>query len=141
MRRISMLAFLLLSLSLIAQDKPSEPAPAAKAKTTTKKQDGHAAHSKTADAKSTGKSVTDPTLSSAANAAMAAVDPEKIRAHVKYLSDDKLEGRGTGQKGGHVAADYIARQFASYGLKPAGDKGTYLQKVPLVGLTTLLVSI
>jgi len=141
MRRISMLAFLLLSLSLIAQDKPSEPAPAAKAKTTTKKQDGHAAHSKTADAKSTGKSVTDPTLSSAANAAMAAVDPEKIRAHVKYLSDDKLEGRGTGQKGGHVAADYIARQFASYGLKPAGDKGTYLQKVPLVGLTTLPVSI
>jgi Zn-dependent M28 family amino/carboxypeptidase len=48
-----------------------------------------------------------------------------------------LEGRGTGQRGGDLAAQYIATQFAEYGLKPAGDNGTYFQKVPLVGITTL----
>ncbi|MGC2820030.1 MAG: M28 family peptidase, partial [Candidatus Sulfotelmatobacter sp.] len=39
--------------------------------------------------------------------------------------------------GGDIAAEYIATQFAEYGLKPAGDNGSYLQKVPLVGITTL----
>ena len=64
-------------------------------------------------------------------------NPEKIRAHVKFLASDLLEGRGTGQRGGDIAAEYIATQFAEYGLKPAGENGSYLQKVPLVGITTL----
>ena len=64
-------------------------------------------------------------------------DAQKIRQHVKYLSSDALEGRGTGQKGGDLAADYIAAQFKSYGLKPAGENGTYFQSVPLVGVKTL----
>jgi Zn-dependent M28 family amino/carboxypeptidase len=65
------------------------------------------------------------------------IEAEKIRAHVKYLASDELEGRGPGQKGGDLAADYIAEQFKSYGLKPAGDNGTYFQQVPLVGVKTL----
>ena len=65
------------------------------------------------------------------------MDPEKIRAHVKFLASDLLEGRGTGQRGGDIAAEYIAAQFALYGLKPAGDKGTYFQDVPMVGVKTL----
>jgi Zn-dependent M28 family amino/carboxypeptidase len=65
------------------------------------------------------------------------MDPEKIRGHVKFLSDDALEGRGTGQKGGDEAADYIAAQFKSYGLKPASDKGTYFQDVQMVEVKTL----
>src|SRR5580692_3128124 len=64
-------------------------------------------------------------------------DPEKIRAHVRYLASDLLEGRGTGQRGGDIAAEYIATQFAEYGLKAVGDAGSYMQKVPLVGVTTL----
>src|SRR3974377_1751 len=72
----------------------------------------------------------------AAEQAMAAVDPEKIRAQVKFLSSDLLEGRGTGARGGDIAAEYIATQFALYGLKPAGDDGTYMQKVPMVGIAT-----
>jgi Zn-dependent M28 family amino/carboxypeptidase len=64
-------------------------------------------------------------------------DAERIRAHVKYLASDELEGRGTGQKGGDIAADYIAAQFKSYGLKPAGENGTYFQRVPMVGVKTL----
>jgi len=74
-------------------------------------------------------------LSPAAIAAFQRVDPERIRAHVRFLSDDLLEGRGTGQRGGDIAAQYIATQFALYGLKPAGDNGTYMQKVPMVGIT------
>ena len=78
---------------------------------------------------------TSPRLSPAGIAAMQKIDAQRIRAHVKFLSDDKLEGRGTGQRGGDMAADYIAKEFKSYGLMPAGDNGTYLQKVPMVGVT------
>jgi Zn-dependent M28 family amino/carboxypeptidase len=74
-------------------------------------------------------------LSPAAIAAFQKVDPERIRAHVRFLSDDLLEGRGTGQRGGDIAAQYIATQFSLYGLKPAGDNATYMQKVPMVGIT------
>jgi Zn-dependent M28 family amino/carboxypeptidase len=62
---------------------------------------------------------------------------ERIRAHVKFLSSDLLEGRGTGQRGGDIAAEYIATQFALYGLKPAGENGTYFQNVPMVNVKTL----
>src|SRR5712691_3341507 len=67
--------------------------------------------------------------------ALQAIRPENIETHVRFLSHDLLEGRGTGQRGGDIAAEYIAAQFALYGLKPAGDKGTYMQKVPMVGIT------
>jgi Zn-dependent M28 family amino/carboxypeptidase len=76
-------------------------------------------------------------LPSTAFAAMETINPEHIRWHVRFLSHDLLEGRGTGQRGGDIAAEYIATQFAEYGLKPAGENGSYLQKVPLVGITTL----
>jgi Zn-dependent M28 family amino/carboxypeptidase len=71
-----------------------------------------------------------------AEKAMASVDPEKIRAHVKFLASDLLEGRGTGARGGDIAAEYIATQFALYGLQPAGDHGSYLQQVAMVGIAT-----
>src|SRR5438105_10405144 len=67
--------------------------------------------------------------------AMQKIDPLRIRQHVRFLSHDLLEGRGTGQRGGDIAAEYLATQFALYGLKPAGDNGNYMQKVPLVGIT------
>jgi Zn-dependent M28 family amino/carboxypeptidase len=70
----------------------------------------------------------------AAIAAFQKIDAERIRAHVRFLSHDLLEGRGTGQRGGDIAAEYIATQFALDGLKPAGDNGSYMQKVPMVGI-------
>jgi Zn-dependent M28 family amino/carboxypeptidase len=75
-------------------------------------------------------------LPAEAAAAMGSIDAERIRAHVKFLADDLLEGRGTGTRGGDIAANYIATQFALYGLKPAGDDGTYLQKVDFTGVLT-----
>ena len=74
-------------------------------------------------------------LPPAAIAAMENIRPANIEQQVRFLSHDLLEGRGTGQRGGDLAAEYIATQFALYGLKPAGDHGTYMQKVPMVGIT------
>ena len=62
-----------------------------------------------------------------------AISAERIRAHDRFLASDLLEGRGVGQRGGDIATEYIATQFALAGAKPAGDNGTYFQKVPLVG--------
>jgi Zn-dependent M28 family amino/carboxypeptidase len=75
-------------------------------------------------------------LPPAAIAALQKIDPEHIRAHVRFLSHDLLEGRGTGQRGGDIAGEYIATQLWLYGLKAAGDNGTFFQKVPMVGITS-----
>src|SRR5271154_1642001 len=85
--------------------------------------------------KSSGPPGVSARLPGTAIAAMQRINPERIRAHVRYLSHDLLEGRGTGARGGDIAAEYIATQFALAGLKPAGDNGTYMQKVPMVGIT------
>ena len=76
-------------------------------------------------------------LPPAARAAAASIDSEKIRAHVRFLSLDLLEGRGPGKRGGELAAEYIATQFAQDGLEPAGDHGTYFQQVPLLAIHTI----
>ncbi len=62
------------------------------------------------------------------------IDAERIRAHVRFLADDLLEGRGPGLRGAEIAAKYMATQFALDGLKPGGDNGTYLQQVKFVGM-------
>jgi Zn-dependent M28 family amino/carboxypeptidase len=76
-------------------------------------------------------------LSADVMASMQGIDPHRIADHVRFLADDLLEGRGTGTRGGDIAANYIAAQFALYGLKPAGDNGSYLQKVDFMGVKTL----
>lgn len=58
------------------------------------------------------------------------VRPGAIRAHVKFLADDLLEGRGTGTRGFDLAARYVAAQFEVMGLEPAGTEG-FQQQVPL----------
>ncbi len=118
--RKSMLVVLALSLALTA------PALAQK-----KGNDAHraAASKNTASPKNAA-------VPAAAAAAVNHVSAERIREHVRFLAHDLLEGRGTGQRGGDIAAEYIASQFALNGLKPLGANGTYMQKVPLVGVTT-----
>src|SRR5438309_8991643 len=66
-------------------------------------------------------------------AQMTEISGERMRAHVKFLASDLLEGRGVGTRGGDLASEYIATQFALAGLKPAGDAGTYFQNFTLVG--------
>jgi hypothetical protein len=57
------------------------------------------------------------------------IDPQvdRIRDHVHYLASEELTGRGVDTPGIKLARDYIAREFAKYGLRPGGDNGSYLQ--------------
>jgi Zn-dependent M28 family amino/carboxypeptidase len=55
-----------------------------------------------------------------------------LRAHLRLLSHDLLEGRAPSTRGGTLAAEYIASQLAEMGLEPGGDNGTFLQQVPIV---------
>src|SRR6185437_4379638 len=57
-----------------------------------------------------------------------------LKAHIRYLSDDLLEGRGTGARGGELAAKYIAAQLEALGAKGAGENGSFFQPVSLVGV-------
>ena len=68
------------------------------------------------------------------SAQMTEISGDRIRAHVKFLSSDLLEGRGVGARGGDLASDYMATQLALLGAKPFGDDGTYFQKMSLVGV-------
>jgi hypothetical protein len=54
----------------------------------------------------------------------------RVRADVEFLASDSLEGRDTGSKGYAIAADYVAAQFRSLGLEPAGENGSWFQQVP-----------
>ncbi|MFN2578319.1 MAG: M28 family peptidase [Pyrinomonadaceae bacterium] len=63
-----------------------------------------------------------------------AISENALRAHIKFLSDDRLEGRGTGARGGETAALYVAEQFEAIGLKGAGPNGSFWQPVSLVGV-------
>lgn len=58
---------------------------------------------------------------------LSAYAPESYIAHVRYLASDELGGRGPGQPGIELAAEYIATKFREYGLKPGGVEGTYFQ--------------
>src|SRR5258708_31068293 len=62
------------------------------------------------------------------------ISENALRAHIKFLSDDRLEGRGTGAKGGETAALYVAEEFEGMGLQGAGAKGSFWQPVSLVGV-------
>jgi Zn-dependent M28 family amino/carboxypeptidase len=62
------------------------------------------------------------------------IEGESMRGHIRFLSHDLLEGRGPGTRGGALAEQYIAAQFAAAGLKPAGDNGTFFQRVPLTSV-------
>ncbi|HEV8367666.1 MAG TPA: M28 family peptidase, partial [Pyrinomonadaceae bacterium] len=73
------------------------------------------------------------------------INETTLKAHIKFLSDDLLEGRGTGARGGELAAKYIASQLEEFGLTGAGVNGSFFQPVSLVGVkadpsTRLIIS-
>ena len=77
--------------------------------------------------------------------APSALNEATLKAHIKFLADDLLEGRGTGARGGEIAAKYIAAQLEAVGAKGAGENGSFFQPVSLVGVkadpgTTLTIS-
>jgi len=77
-----------------------------------------------------------PLLAQAPLAHEIRVQEGPLRAHLAFLADDLLEGRGTGQRGAELTVRYLETQLQVLGLKPA--RGTsYRQPVPLLGLRTL----
>ncbi|NLE37176.1 MAG: M28 family peptidase [Pirellulaceae bacterium] len=63
------------------------------------------------------------------SAALDSITTENLEKHVRFLADDRLEGREAGSRGGREAGDYLAEQMARYELEPAGENG-YFQHVP-----------
>ena len=57
---------------------------------------------------------------------------QRIQADVAFLAADAREGRATGSVGFDQAADYVATRFKNLGLEPAGENGTYFQRLPLI---------
>lgn len=84
----------------------------------------------------TGFAAEHATGASPASSVARSFSTSRMRADLKFLADDLLEGRGTGAHGGDIAAAYIAAQFEIAGLKPLGDNGSFLQAVPMTGLDT-----
>lgn len=68
-------------------------------------------------------------LSAAENEAARRVTTATVQRVTTDLSSEKMQGRGTAQAGGAIAADYLAGEFSKLKLKPLGDGGTYLQSV------------
>jgi Zn-dependent M28 family amino/carboxypeptidase len=63
------------------------------------------------------------------------IDMNAVLSHTRVLSSDAFEGRAPGTKGEEVTVNYLVDQFKRVGLKPGNTDGTYIQKVPLVGIT------
>lgn len=59
------------------------------------------------------------------------IDTLAIRAHTRFLADDRLEGRGTGTQGERIAAEYIVDQLTQLGLAPLGSDSNFLLPIPL----------
>jgi hypothetical protein len=64
-------------------------------------------------------------------AAMNSIRPDAIRAHMRFLSDSLLQGRGTGTPGYQIAGRYVATRLEAAGLHPAGVNRTWYQTVTL----------
>jgi len=59
----------------------------------------------------------------------------RVLEHIKMLASDEFEGRAPGSKGEELTVNYLTEQFKKIGLTPGNTDGTYVQKVPLVGIT------
>jgi len=73
-----------------------------------------------------------PSLDDAVNK----IDGDSVLEHIKALSSDEMEGRAPGTHGEALAIDYLQQQLKKLGLEPGNPDGTYVQQVPLVGITS-----
>ncbi len=70
----------------------------------------------------------------AADSATARITAARLRAHVRFLSDDLLEGRGPATRGDALAEKYVAAQMEAAGLDPGAPDGTFFQPFDIVGV-------
>jgi len=62
------------------------------------------------------------------------INADDLRTWLTYLASDELEGRGNYSEGLNRAAAYIGDHLRDWKLDPAGDNGTYLQAVRVLGV-------
>lgn len=74
-----------------------------------------------------------PHLNAPALTALQNISRAKFSQHLNFLGSDSLAGRGTGTRGGEMAAAYIAAELAKFGVQPAGDDRSYYQQIPMHG--------
>ncbi|MBI3296850.1 MAG: M28 family peptidase [Elusimicrobia bacterium] len=67
--------------------------------------------------------------------ALESIDAVELRRHIEVLASDEFEGRAPGGKGEELTVGYLAEGFKALGLAPGNPDGTYVQNVPLVGIT------
>jgi len=68
--------------------------------------------------------------------ALDVITPDSLLGHIKVLASDEFEGRAPGTKGEELSVNYITEQFTKAGLKPGNPNGSYIQEVPLAGITS-----
>jgi hypothetical protein len=66
---------------------------------------------------------------------MPAIDQNAIMERIKVLASDEFEGRAPGTKGDELTVNYLVEESKKLGLQPGNPDGTYVQNVPLVGIT------
>jgi Zn-dependent M28 family amino/carboxypeptidase len=77
-----------------------------------------------------------PALTAAEKAGARAIRPSALRADVRFLAHDLLEGRGPGTRGDRLAQAYIASRMEAIGLEPGAPDGSWFQPFDLVSITT-----
>jgi hypothetical protein len=75
-----------------------------------------------------------PRLEAAAPAVR--IDPDALLGHIEVLASDAFEGRKPGTTGEALTVDYLVKTLKRFGLQPGNPDGSYLQEVPLVGITS-----
>ena len=75
--------------------------------------------------------------SEVASVAAAGISAETLLAETRMLASDEFEGRAPGSAGEERTVDYLIEQFSALGLAPGNPDGTWVQDVPLVGITPL----
>jgi Zn-dependent M28 family amino/carboxypeptidase len=78
------------------------------------------------------------TLALAAQTVSLDFSSAELLADIKTLSSDQFQGRGPGSKGEDLTVDFLTARFRKLGLKPGNPDGTYVQKVPMVGITAAM---
>ncbi len=83
-------------------------------------------------------------ITPAEKAAAKTITADSLRAHIRFLASDLLEGRGPATRGDQLAEEYVSAQMESFGLKPGGPNGSWFQSFDIIGVTghpeTLTVS-
>ena len=76
------------------------------------------------------------TAPAAIGPAAESIQAGQLLAHIQRLSSDEFEGRAPATRGEELTVHYLVNEFKGYGLKPGHPDGSYIQKVPLMGVTS-----